>query len=58
MTVADSPTSYTELLKKAIIGLEIKVTRIEGRFKLGQELPDGDWVGGGARVQKIGICRR
>jgi len=43
--VADSPTSYTGLLKKGIIGLEIKVTRIEGRFKLGQELPDGDWVG-------------
>ena len=44
-SVAEAPEKYVELLKKGIIGLEIKITRIEGRFKLGQELPDGDWLG-------------
>ncbi|GMK54129.1 hypothetical protein CspeluHIS016_0107150 [Cutaneotrichosporon spelunceum] len=43
--VSDAPERYTELLKKAIIGLEIKIDRIEGRFKLSQEMADGDWSG-------------
>lgn len=43
--VSDAPEKYTDLLKKAIIGLEITVTRIEGRFKLSQEMGDGDWSG-------------
>lgn len=43
--VTDAPEKYTDLLKKAIIGLEIKVDRIEGRFKLSQEMGDGDWSG-------------
>ncbi|CAK9784648.1 putative transcriptional regulator [Cutaneotrichosporon oleaginosum] len=43
--VADAPEKYTDLLKKAIIGLEIRIDRIEGRFKLSQEMGDGDWAG-------------
>ncbi|WVW87121.1 hypothetical protein I302_109178 [Kwoniella bestiolae CBS 10118] len=43
--VSDAPTRYVDLLKKAIIGLEIKIDRIEGRFKLSQESSDGDWQG-------------
>lgn len=43
--VSDAPEKYTDLLKKAIIGLEIKIDRIEGRFKLSQENGDGDWSG-------------
>lgn len=43
--VSDAPEKYTSILKKAIIGLEITIDRIEGRFKLGQELGDGDWSG-------------
>ncbi|RSM09632.1 hypothetical protein CEP52_003957 [Fusarium oligoseptatum] len=31
--VTDAPEKYTELLKKAIIGVEIKVERMEGKFK-------------------------
>lgn len=41
----DAPSSYIEALKKGIAGLEIEITRIEGRFKLSQEAPDGDWQG-------------
>jgi transcriptional regulator len=42
--VSDAPAKYTDLLKKAIIGLQITVDRIEGRFKLSQETVDGDWA--------------
>ena len=44
-TVQEAPERYVELLKKGIIGLEIEVKRIEGRFKLSQEDTDGDWKG-------------
>ncbi|WVR07898.1 hypothetical protein IAU60_004941 [Kwoniella sp. DSM 27419] len=43
--VSDAPERYTELLKKAIIGIEVTIDRIEGRFKLSQESTDGDWQG-------------
>ncbi|WVQ84783.1 hypothetical protein IAT38_006940 [Cryptococcus sp. DSM 104549] len=43
--VGDAPEKYVEILKKAIIGLEIKISKIEGRFKLSQEEGDGDWTG-------------
>ncbi|WRT69899.1 uncharacterized protein IL334_006890 [Kwoniella shivajii] len=43
--VSDAPDKYVDLLKKAIIGLEIRIDRIEGRFKLSQESGDGDWMG-------------
>ncbi|KAF4462475.1 transcriptional regulator [Fusarium albosuccineum] len=43
--VSDAPERYTELLKKAIIGVEIKVERMEGKFKMSQEEPAGDRAG-------------
>ncbi|WWC73896.1 uncharacterized protein I206_107868 [Kwoniella pini CBS 10737] len=43
--VSDAPINYINLLKKSIIGIEIKIERIEGRFKLSQESNDGDWNG-------------
>lgn len=47
--VSDAPSSYVEILKKGIVGLEIEITRIEGRFKLSQETAGeeegGDWRG-------------
>lgn len=44
-SVRDSPERYVELLKKAIIGVEIEITRLEGKFKMSQELGDGDRAG-------------
>lgn len=35
--VTDSPENYTELLKEAIIRVEINVERMEGKFKMSQE---------------------
>lgn len=43
--VSDAPTSYVDLLKKNIIGIEIEVTRLEGKWKMSQELADSDRQG-------------
>lgn len=44
-TVDEAPESYNSRLRKAIIGLEITITKIEGRFKFSQDEADGDWEG-------------
>ncbi|KAI0370180.1 hypothetical protein BV20DRAFT_302526 [Pilatotrama ljubarskyi] len=43
--VSDAPSSYTDLLKKAILGIEIEITNIGGRFKMSQEMRGGDRLG-------------
>lgn len=43
--VSDAPDRYVELLKKGIVGLEIVIERIEGRYKMSQEMKGGDWAG-------------
>ncbi|KAF2994576.1 hypothetical protein E8E13_001262 [Curvularia kusanoi] len=43
--VADAPESYIGLLQKAIIGIEIKLERLEGKFKMSQESTLGDHEG-------------
>ena len=43
--VSDAPEKYVGILKKAIIGMSIEITRIEGRWKMSQELSEGDWQG-------------
>lgn len=43
--VSDAPENYTEMLKKGIVGMEVEIDRIEGRFKLSQESEQGDWEG-------------
>lgn len=43
--VADAPAPYIELLKKAIIGIEISIDRIEGRFKMSQDKRPADLQG-------------
>jgi transcriptional regulator len=43
--VSDAPASYVELLKKGIIGIEIEVTRLEGKHKMSQEMRKGDRQG-------------
>ncbi|KAL7905798.1 putative FMN-binding domain-containing protein [Trichoderma velutinum] len=40
--VSEAPTPYLNLKKKAIFGLEIKIERMEGKFKMSQEMGDGD----------------
>jgi transcriptional regulator len=43
--VDDAPDKYMDVMKKAIVGIEVEIKRIEGRFKLSQESNDGDWKG-------------
>lgn len=41
-SVKDAPEKYIGLLTKAIMGIEIEVTRLEGKFKMSQESTEGD----------------
>lgn len=43
--VEDAPDRYVELLQKAIIGIEIQIDRLEGKFKMSQEMGSGDREG-------------
>ncbi|HEY5146274.1 MAG TPA: FMN-binding negative transcriptional regulator, partial [Polyangiaceae bacterium] len=40
--VTDAPESYIEALLGAIVGVEIPLTRLEGKWKLDQGRPDAD----------------
>lgn len=43
--VEDAPSSYVELLKKAIVGVQIEITDIGGKNKMSQEMSAGDQQG-------------
>lgn len=40
--VTDAPAPYVDLLRRNIIGIEIAIDRLEGKFKMSQELSQGD----------------
>jgi len=40
--VADAPADFLDSMLRAIVGIEIEVTRIEGKFKLSQNRPAED----------------
>ncbi|ATY59403.1 FMN-binding split barrel [Cordyceps militaris] len=52
--VADAPDRYTALLSKAIIGIEITIDRLQGKFKMSQEMGDGDRAGVVAGFRGLG----
>ena len=43
--VTDAPERYVDLLKKNIVGIEIEITRLEGKYKMSQEMGIGDRQG-------------
>jgi transcriptional regulator len=43
--VSDAPHGYIDALVKAIVGLEFTITKIEGKFKLGQNRAPADQMG-------------
>jgi transcriptional regulator len=43
--VADAPPDYVDAMLKAIVGIEIEVTRVEGKFKLSQNRDAADRTG-------------
>jgi transcriptional regulator len=52
--VTDAPDRYIDLLKKAIIGIEIDIDRLEGKFKMSQEMGAGDQQGVVAGFKNLG----
>ena len=40
--MSDAPEKYVEVMKKAIAGIEVRITRLEGKWKMSQELGEGD----------------
>jgi transcriptional regulator len=43
--VSDAPPEYTETMIKAVVGLELTITKLEGKFKLGQNRAPADQMG-------------
>lgn len=43
--VTDAPSRYIDIMKRNIIGVEIEITRLEGKFKMSQEMSKGDREG-------------
>jgi transcriptional regulator len=54
--VTDAPDRYIELMKKNIIGIEISITRLEGKFKMSQEMRKGDREGVIAGFGRMGTA--
>lgn len=52
--VADAPEAYVKQHKRGILGIEIEIDRIEGRFKMGQDKKLGDWEGVVAGFEALG----
>ncbi|KAK9367949.1 transcriptional regulator PAI 2-type [Lipomyces kononenkoae] len=40
--VADAPERYIELMQRNVVGIEIRINKIEGKFKMSQEKRNGD----------------
>lgn len=51
-SVSDAPAEYIGQLVKAIVGIEIPVTRIVGKWKVSQNRPVADRLGVAAGLQK------
>lgn len=43
--VADAPVKYIDIMKSGIMGIEIEITRLEGKYKMSQELNQADRQG-------------
>lgn len=52
--MSDSPKAYIDAMLEAIVGIEIKVTRLEGKFKLSQNKEARDILGAGDALMRQG----
>lgn len=52
--VADAPERYIEILQRNIVGIEIRVTKLQGKFKMSQEMKPGDRKGVVEGFEKLG----
>lgn len=44
-SVSDAPANYIDKMLKALIGIEIPITKLQGKWKLGQNRSDADKAG-------------
>lgn len=52
--LSDEPDSFAEALLRGIVGIEIPVERLEGKFKLSQNRPAADVAGVIANLRRLG----
>lgn len=52
--VSDAPDRYVELISQNIVGIEIQITSLVGKFKMSQEMPKGDRDGVIQGFEKLG----
>lgn len=52
--VDDAPASYIEAQVRGIVGIELRLTRIEGKWKMSQNRPEADRVGVVAGLRRQG----
>jgi transcriptional regulator len=52
--MTDAPPDYIDAMLKAIVGLEIEITRLEGKFKLSQNRSAADRDGVVAQLTASG----
>lgn len=52
--VSDAPTDYVESLLKGIVGLELPIQRIEGKWKASQNQPERNRAGVMEGLEKLG----
>ncbi|MDT5103036.1 MAG: transcriptional regulator, partial [Mycobacterium sp.] len=53
-SVDDAPEKFVQGQLRAIVGVEVAISRIEGKFKLSQNRPDADIDGVIAGLQEVG----
>ncbi|KUJ24303.1 uncharacterized protein LY89DRAFT_679465 [Mollisia scopiformis] len=53
-SVGEAPEAYVALLSRAIVGVEVEVKSVAGKFKMNQELGVGDRVGVIEGFEKLG----
>ena len=52
--VSDAPADFTEQLMRGLVGIEIEVTSLEGKWKIGQNRSPEDRAGVAAGLRKLG----
>lgn len=52
--VSDAPEKYIELMQRNIVGIEIRIEKVQGKFKMSQEMKPGDREGVVAGFTRMG----
>lgn len=53
-TMGDAPTDYIDAMLKAIVGIEVEISRLVGKFKLSQNREFRDRLGAGEALKQQG----